>query len=552
VHSDSQRCGATLAVREVSDEPEFVLATEPPTAGQRRLALAVIAVLFAAFGVTVAIGLTAPFALIPVRIDAFVPVITAIFFVNDFITATLLFGQFSIIRSRALLVIASAYLFTGLMAIPFVLTFPGQFSPTGLLGAGLQSSAWIYNFWHYGFPVAVIIYAILRGVGRANNESRGSTRSAISWSVAIVISLVCGLTWLATAGDEFLPRLFLDSIHPTPLARIVTSSNSFICALALALLYSSRRSVLDLWLMVVMVAWITELAILDVLLYPRFTFGFYAGRGFALITSVVVLVVLLAEMTRLYVRLARSNRALQRERNNKLMNLEAMAASISHEVSQPLAAIATNGGAALRFLGHTPPDLEDARSALNRIVTASHLAREVFDNIRALFGSADQGQETVDVNEIIFGALGALRGELEEHGITTRAELTPELPIVLGHRGQLQEVILNLIHNAIEAMDAKDGSRVLRVSTQHHDRDTITVAVEDTGPGIDPEKVDGIFDAFVTTKPKGMGLGLAICRMIVERHGGQLSVWSDKNRGGALFQFVLPVKSAAGPIIASD
>ena len=542
-----------MSIREASVEPVFVFATEPPTSGQRWSALAVVVVLFGVFGVTVAIGLMAPFALTPVRIGAFVPVITAILFVNDLITATLLFGQFSIVRSHALLVIASAYLFTALMAIPFALTFPGQFSPTGLLGAGLQSSAWIYNFWHYGFPVAAIVYAmLLRDVGRINSVSRASPRSAISWSVAIVIGLVCGLTWLATAGDEFLPRLFLDSIHPTPLARIVTSTNTFICALAIALLYIRRRSVLDLWLMVVLCAWITEMAILDVLLYARFTFGFYAGRGFSLITSVVVLVVLLAEMTRLYARLARSNRALQREQNNKLMNLEAMAASIAHEVRQPLTIIAMSGDRALQCLGHAPPDLKAVQSALNRMVSDSRRASEVFDNIRILFGRAGQGHEPIDVNEIALGVLSILRGELEEHGVTASAELTPELPLVMGHRGQMEEVILNLVHNAVEAMDPiKSGSRMLRVITRYDNCDAITVAVEDTGPGIDPEKLDGIFDAFVTTKSQGRGLGLAICRMIIERHGGQLSAWSDKKKRGALFQFTLPIKSAAGSVSAS-
>ena len=152
------------------------------------------------------------------------------------------------------------------------------------------------------------------------------------------------------------------------------------------------------------------------------------------------------------------------------------------------------------------------------------------------------------MNEIVLGGLRALRGELDVHGVTPRAELTSNLPLVTGHRGQLEEVLLNWARNASEAMDAVEkGSRLLRVRTRHDGRDAITVAVEDTGPGIDPEKLDGIFDPFVTTKPHGMGLGLAICRMIIEQHGGQLSVQSGKERG-ALFQIILPIKSAAGSI----
>jgi signal transduction histidine kinase len=536
-----------LAVRKELGEPTFILATEPPTLGQRRFAFAVIGVVFAMFGVSVAIGLKAPFARIPVQIDAFVPALAAIVFVNDFITATLLFGQFSIVRSRALLVIASGYLFTAVMAIPFALTFPGAFSPTGLLNAGLQSAAWIYNFWHYGFPLVAIAYAMLRGVDRASTMSRGSAWPAIIRSVAIVLGVAYGLTWLATTGAEFLPHLFLDSIHPTPLARIVTSTNTFICAIALALLYSRRCSVLDLWLMVVLCAWLTELALLDALLFPRFTFGFYVGRGFTLLTSVVVLVVLLAEMTRLYARLARSNMALQRERANKLMNLEAMAVSISHEVRQPLTAIASNGDAGLICLGQASPDIEEARAAFSDIVADSHRVSQVFDNIRALFGRADQRQESIDVNEMALGVLRSLRADLKGHGITTRVELGSGLPLVMGHGGQLQEVFSNLVRNAIEAMDTVEvGNRMLLVRTENRGRDSIAVAVEDSGPGIAPEKVDCIFDAFVTTKSNGMGLGLAICRMIVERHGGQLSAARAGASGGARFKVVLPVKSTVG------
>ena len=260
----------------------------------------------------------------------------------------------------------------------------------------------------------------------------------------------------------------------------------------------------------------------------------------------LVLAALFSERRESEARLARSNMMLQREQNNKLMNLEAMAASIAHEVRQPLAAIAMQGATGLRWLGHVPPNVEEARSAFDAVVRASHRTSKVFDSIRSLFTSAGQGQELIDVNEIALGAIRILRAELEAHSVTARADLTPELPLVMGHSGQLQEVILNLAHNAVEAMDAiQDGNRKLRVITQHHDSDAIVVAVEDTGPGIDPKKLDGIFDAFVTTKSHGMGLGLAICRMIIERHGGQISAQSDKKRGGALFQFILPIRPAA-------
>jgi two-component system, NtrC family, sensor kinase len=262
---------------------------------------------------------------------------------------------------------------------------------------------------------------------------------------------------------------------------------------------------------------------------------------------------LIAELRQRTEELGRSVAELQRERDNKLMNLEAMAASIAHEVRQPLSAIATSGNAALRFLGRTPPDHKEVRSSLSRIISSSHRASQVFDNIRALFGKVDKGRELIDMNEIALEVLHTLRGELKDRVITVRTELTSQLPLIMGHRGQLHEVLLNLVRNAIEAMDAiKDGRRVLQVRTERHDgRDEIVVAVEDSGQGIDPEKLDGIFDAFVSTKPQGMGLGLAICRMIIDRHGGQLSASSGKRRG-AVFQFILPSQSVDSDVARSE
>jgi signal transduction histidine kinase len=262
---------------------------------------------------------------------------------------------------------------------------------------------------------------------------------------------------------------------------------------------------------------------------------------------------LIAELRQRTEELGRSLADLQRERDNKLMNLEAMAASIAHEVRQPLSAIATSGNAALRFLGRTPPDHKEVRSSLSRIISNSHRASQVFDNIRALFGKVDKEHELIDMNEIVLEVLHTLRGELKDRVITVRTELTSQLPLVMGHRGQLHEVLLNLVRNAIEAMDAiKDTRRVLQARTERHDgRAEIVVAIEDSGPGIDPEKLDGIFDAFVSTKPQGMGLGLAICRMIIDRHGGQLSASSGKRRG-AVFQFILPRQSVDSDAARSE
>jgi signal transduction histidine kinase len=262
--------------------------------------------------------------------------------------------------------------------------------------------------------------------------------------------------------------------------------------------------------------------------------------------GVYVLAALFAERRESETRLARANMMLERERDNKLLSAEAIAGAIAHEVRQPLGAIVTNASAALRWLGRSPPDHDEVRAALSRIQHEGHRTSEVFDAIRALFRKSDQGRQRVDVNEIVVEVLRSSRGELIEHGVEARPALT-ELPLVDGHRVQLREVIFNLVHNAIEAMDAQaDQNRVLRVTTKLRDDKAIVVGVEDTGPGVDPQKLDGIFGAFFSTKSQGMGLGLAICRMIVEQHGGELTASSDGKKG-VLFQFVLPTVHADTP-----
>jgi hypothetical protein len=328
----------------------------PPTSGQRRLAFAIAAVMLITCGALV------PFAGIQLPwVTPFIPTLEAVFFVTDLITAILLFSQFSVTRSRALLVLANGYLFTALIVIPHVLTFPGAFSPTGLLGAGLQSAAWLYVFWHLGFPSALLIYTWLKDEIDVNFAPQFSTLSIISMSATITIGFVCGLAWMATAGHEFLPDLFLDRASYSSLVHYFVGLMLLISALAFALLWIRRRSMLDQWLLLVAGALIAELVFSALLSPSRFSLGWYAGRGFSLVSATVLLAVLLAETTRLYANLARSNMALQRERQNKLISLEALAASISHEVRQPLAAIAIQGDAGLRFLGHVPPNLEEVR-----------------------------------------------------------------------------------------------------------------------------------------------------------------------------------------------
>ena len=238
--------------------------------------------------------------------------------------------------------------------------------------------------------------------------------------------------------------------------------------------------------MLVVFAVIIELACTALFGSARFTLGWYAGRIYSLIISVTVLVLLLEEINRLYARLARSNLLLERERDNKLMNVQAITGAIAHEVkAQPLTAIVTMGEAALRFLNMQPPDHAEVRQALEHIIMSGHRAGEVFEGLRALFLKANQATHPIDVNRMVSSVLRSLSAELKDHNVEVRPELSPQLPLVDGYGSQLEEVVFNLVRNAVEAMDSTTSrSRVLHVVSEPRGDDAIVVAVNDTGPGL--------------------------------------------------------------------
>jgi signal transduction histidine kinase len=519
------------------DNPAISLVYQPATARQRRVVLVAAALLMTAFAAT------APFASTRLlRLDAFIPTVESIILVNDLITSILLFAQYSITPSRAMLALAGGYLFTALTIIPHLLTFPGAFAQTGLLPISLQSAPWIYYFWHIGFPACILAYVCLRQAD-SPNALRASPTSKIVWCGATVFAVVCGLTWLATAGVRFLPSILVDDIH-TVLSNLVliNSFNLLVVATALATLWIYRSSVLDYWLILVLLAMVSELVLSNTLNSERFSLGYYAGRAFSLLTSIFVLGLLIRGMIRLNARVAHANTLLERERRNKLMNVEAATAAIAHEIKQPLTAVVGNAQAGLAMLGKASPDLREIEEILKDIAADGLRTSDALDGIRSLFRSVNQTRELIDINEMVLDVLHAMRGELTDHGIVARPELTSDMPRIHGNRGQLQQVVFNLVHNAVEAMQTTtDRGRMLRLTTKLGDRDTIVIAVQDSGPGIDPNRLDEMFDAFATTKSQGMGLGLAICRLFIERHGGQLSAHSD-GRNGALFEVVLPLK----------
>ncbi len=228
-------------------------------------------------------------------------------------------------------------------------------------------------------------------------------------------------------------------------------------------------------------------------------------------------------------------------RLNRVMLLGEMTASIAHEVNQPIAATVTNAHAGLRWLGAQPPDLEEARQALGRIVRDSNRAGEVIDRIRALVKKVPPRRELLDIYEAIREVIALTQAETQRNAVRLQSRLADDLPLVSADRVQLQQVMINLIINAIEAMTGtSDGPRELTIVSSVDDANDVVVEVQDTGPGLSPEKLDRLFQSFYTTKPDGIGMGLAISRSIAEAHGGWLSAAPNKPRG-AVFRLTLPV-----------
>jgi signal transduction histidine kinase len=217
-----------------------------------------------------------------------------------------------------------------------------------------------------------------------------------------------------------------------------------------------------------------------------------------------------------------------------------MAASIAHEINQPLAAIVNNANASLRWLDREPPNVKRARSVLERVVSDGARASAVISSIRGMLEKGSQERVQLDVNDLIREVMTFIRADLRHHGIAVQAELADALPRISAVRIQLQQVLLNLIANAAESMASiEDRARVLTVRSQKADGRGILLTVEDTGTGIDQADVERIFDAFFSTKPEGMGMGLSICRSIIEAHGGRITA-SQASPHGSIFQVSLP------------
>jgi signal transduction histidine kinase len=488
-----------LPEAEAGEDFPLVIATMPATARQRAIAVGVIVVL------TVATAAIAPFASIQLpQVNAFIPVLQTVVSIADLVTATLLFAQFSIQPQRALLALASGYIFSSSFAFLQTLAFPGAYAPAGLIGDA-NTAAWMFVLWHATFPTAILVYALSKDVAGATTLPGRSTMTSILTTVVCVLAVIAGLTWIVTAKTEYLPNFYTTDIRlQTRFGNQVNFALGLWVATALAVLLFRRRTILDLWLMVTLLAWIPNFLVAALSSSVRFSIGWYAARGFVLIASCMVLVALLIETTFLYSRLASAIILQRRERTNRLLSVDAVTAAVAHELRTPLGAIALNASTGLSQLRSNPPELEEMDNILSDIEADSHRAGAIISSMRELTKKTTDRRALTHVEDNARLVLRLLHYDLLINEVSVATEFHGYLPEVQLDGMQLQQVLVNLIKNAIEAMGSvTPQARRLRLTTGFDGHSTVLLSVQDSGPGIPVEHHERIFDPFFTTKYGG-------------------------------------------------
>jgi signal transduction histidine kinase len=543
-------------------------------AGVREVRFALAFVLVSAVFFTAAV----PFAKIPLKpVIAFIPANQSALVICDLITAVLLFNQFNVLRLRALLVLAAGYLFTAFAALSHALSFPGLFSPTGLLGAGPQTTAWLYFFWHGGFPILVIAYALLKDKGRlalgsgcSDSSSSRGPGLAILITVSATFTAVCGLTFMASTR---LPSLMAGDRFSSPLTGVVEVFWALNFLALLVLWWRRPLTSLDLWLMVVMCAWIFDMGLGAVFNTGRFDFGFYAGRMYALFAASGLLIVLLMENGRHYSRLIRDitdrktaetvllQRTFQLEAANLELSrfsrrleesnreLQDFASVASHDLQEPLRKIQVFGDR-LKTASGAAMD-EQSRDYLNRMLNAGGRMRALIDDLLSFARVTSQASPfvTVDLGRVVREVLSDLEVRIGETGAVVEVG---ELPAIHADPMQMRQLLQNLIGNGLK-FHKKGKKPTLRVCGDKVEDSPDSAAmwrivVADDGIGFDEKYLDRIFAVFQRlhgrTEYEGTGIGLAICRKIAERHGGNITARSAPDQGST-FTITLPCRHAA-------
>lgn len=519
---------------ELDNDPPMVVALMPYTPRQRAIAIGIV------IGMLVVSAVLAPFVNRQIgKVDSFLPVVQTVMSAADLLTATLLFAQYTVQPHRALLVVASGYIFAGSFAFLQTLSFPGSYAPNGLIGDVYNTPAWFFVLWYTTFPLSILVYALLKDKGPT---SRGSTAASISTTLLFVSATIALLSWVVIFEVDRLPKFFTTGLMlQTRLSNQFNIGLTILGCFVLLVLFARRRTVLDLWLMVTLFAAVPNFLVAAYAGSARFSAGWYTARGFALIASCMLLTVLVAEMTVLYSRLANALMMQRRERANRFVSIDAATAAIAHEIRSPLGSITLNANTAQQVLVAQSPRLEEVSSILEDIEKASLRVDETIASVRRLFKDVTDRPAVISVEDVVRQVLRLLQHELQFDQVLVVTEFGAEAPLVRADPVQLQQVILNLLKNAIEAMASTPGDhRQLRIGTRIERNSFVHLSITDTGGGVAPQDRDHIFEAFFTTKSAGMGLGLAICHTIIERYAGRL-VLGESGPQGSTFEITLPV-----------
>jgi signal transduction histidine kinase len=525
-----------------------------------------------------------PFARVHLpRIDAFIPAYEAALLVNDLITSVLLFGQFSRIRTYALLILACGYLFDALIIVPHALSFPGLFSTQGLMGSGPQTTAWLYCFWHGGFALFILAYGLLAGRGSSEAPKiSGATGATIGISVAAIVGLVITLTLLATAGHDLLPVVMQGGDYTQLVTKGVTPTILVLCAIALAVLWPRRNaSVLDLWIIVVLCVWFCDVTLSAVVGSARYDLGFYGGRSYGLLAASFLLATMLLEMNRLYGELSDAYAAAERrhaelmasrEKLARAQRFEAMAeltSGVAHDFNNLLTVI--TGG--LDLIGRAPGNIARVERLVRTGIAAAKRGEVLTQQLLTFARRQVSRPETVNPNRLLSdfeNLLCRAAGEQFDIKLALSAVLNP----IHIDTAQFESAVLNLVLNARDAM-AEGGCITIETANTVLDAataarlevkpgDYVVVAVSDTGVGMAPDVVARAFDPFFTTKGIGVGSGLGLSQVFgfARSADGQVKIYSEPGVGTTVRLYlpksariarpteadlsVLPVRAARG------
>ena len=485
------------------------------------------------------------------KIAAFIPFYESALIINDFITAVLLFGKFRFLRSASLFILSCGYLFTSCTEFIHILTFPEIFSKSGLIGAGPQTAAWLYNFWHGTFPLFIIAYTFIKKFNERKLIKYYMNKNIfILFGILFVLLLVFTFTIISTLGNNILPVIIINDFYTSSMIFVVASVWSISLIALIYLIVKRPYTILDMWLIVTMVTWLIDIALSAVFNNARYDVGFYAGRIFGLLSASFLLTILLFESSMLYSKLSRAYKNEHREKmrvlekSNKLnilnKELDSFSYSISHDLRAPLRAI--DGFVGILEENHSDQLDNEGKKMLQTVRKNSDFMKILIEDLLKFskLGKQKLTTQKTNIDIIIKNIIDDFKLYCVDRNIQYQIQ---ELGFMEADPTLIKQVFFNLISNAIKFTKNKDPAFIeIGYQFDEMNKDSKIYFVKDNGAGFDMKYADKLFGVFQRLHTKeefeGTGVGLSIVKRIIERHGGQIWVNSILN-GGTTFFFTI-------------